>query len=536
MTKLELTINSRKQGWGPIEELPELLKNLPYAPYNKQERLGRVADWTAPEQPTTTTRKRNDQPTPTPFTQNDQQDDSFSIVDRANVSLRKSVMRFNKPSGLQQSRTTARNAPAQRGPTGQIKRPVRYNDKPRARATSIKVGASWKLIEELDFARMAKLYFDVEEPQDLAFQGSVNYYDKSFDRITVKTNVPLQHIEKVHSNPTASDDKYLLQLAQSDEKVVIATDSVLATLMCCHRSIYPWDVVITKRNNTLIFDKREGSTLDLVTVNENAAEPPVDSAEKDTNINSHEALAQEATSINRYFSQQSVVEDSKVVFSNDNSHSTGILASAGYRYRKWALGEDLTLVMRTKVDAAILAKDASPDSSIDIESSSYPMQDTQFVNIYALNEFDSRAVGSAGAPDWRQKLDAQRGAVIATEMKNNSNKLSRWTLESLLSGVDFMRIGFVTRANPKDRKRHQILGTTTVRPEDFADQINLNVGNGWGIIKVLADLCFERFADGKFIIVRDPVKPLLRFYQVSGSAHVEIVEEADENEDEDEDQ
>lgn len=44
------------------------------------------------------------------------------------------------------------------------------------------------------------------------------------------------------------------------------TDDVLATLMCAPRSTYPWDIVITKRGDVLVFDKRTNSSLDFLTV------------------------------------------------------------------------------------------------------------------------------------------------------------------------------------------------------------------------------------------------------------------------------
>lgn len=43
--------------------------------------------------------------------------------------------------------------------------------------------------------------------------------------------------------------------------------------------------------------------------------------------------------------------------------------------------------------------------------------------------------------DWRQRLESQRGAVFATELRNNSNKLSKWTAAALLSGVDMIKLG-----------------------------------------------------------------------------------------------
>jgi translation initiation factor 3 subunit D len=45
--------------------------------------------------------------------------------------------------------------------------------------------------------------------------------------------------------------------------------------------------------------------------------------------------------------------------------------------------------------------------------------------------------------DWRQKLDTQRGAVLATELKNNGCKLAKWTVASVLSGSEYLKIGYV---------------------------------------------------------------------------------------------
>ncbi|KAH6580512.1 hypothetical protein BASA60_002829 [Batrachochytrium salamandrivorans] len=99
------------------------------------------------------------------------------------------------------------------------------------------------------------------------------------------------------------------------------------------------------------------------------------------------------------------------------------------------------------------------------------------------------------------------GAVIATELKNNANKLCRWTYESILSGASQIRLGFVSRINPRDRKRHGILGSATYKPAELAQQIHLNIGNGWGLFKAFSDLCIG-LPDGKYLLMRDPNRPL----------------------------
>lgn len=176
---------------------------------------------------------------------------------------------------------------------------------------------------------------------------------------------------------------------------------------------------------------------DFVTVNENAMEPPLEVAEgiKDQ-LNTASQLSSEATFIINNFAQQSLKESAseKYEFPNPNpfnvdDEETETLASRGYRYRKFNLstGDEeppVTLIVRTEVDGVL--KTASGEN--------------QFVTIKALNEFDSK---SHAAIDWRSKLDSQRGAVVATEMKNNSCKLARWAVQSILADATYMKIGYL---------------------------------------------------------------------------------------------
>lgn len=55
-----------------------------------------------------------------------------------------------------------------------------------------------------------------------------------------------------------------------------------------------------------------------------------------------------------------------------------------------------------------------------------PSGEVQMMTIKAFNEWDS---SQAGGVDWRSKLDAQKGAVLATEIKNNNCKLAKWTIQ-----------------------------------------------------------------------------------------------------------
>merc|ERR1712150_348490 len=97
---------------------------------------------------------------------------------------------------------------------------------------------------------------------------------------------------------------------------VFATDAILATLMCCTRAMYSWDIVVQKIGGKIFLDKRDNTEFDLLTVSETAAEPPQDEG---SSLNSPRNLALEATFINHNFSQQVLKPDSeKYKFPEEN--------------------------------------------------------------------------------------------------------------------------------------------------------------------------------------------------------------------------
>jgi translation initiation factor 3 subunit D len=53
----------------------------------------------------------------------------------------------------------------------------------------------------------------------------------------------------------------------------------------------------------------------------------------------------------------------------------------------------------------------------------------------------------------------------------------------------------------------------TNKPRDFASQMALNLNNGWGIVRTIVDMVL-RMDEGKYVLVKDPNKSLLRLYQV----------------------
>ena len=99
-------------------------------------------------------------------------------------------------------------------------------------------------------------------------------------------------------------------------------------------------------------------------------------------------------------------------------------------------------------------------------------------------------------------------------------------------------IRFVSRANPRSNDKHVILGVIGWKPRDFANQMNLSLSNGWGIVRTIADMCLKRPGDenGKFVLVKDPNKSILRLYEVPASSFEEEEEEDDDVQEEGDDE
>ncbi|ETN83370.1 eukaryotic translation initiation factor 3 subunit 7 [Necator americanus] len=111
------------------------------------------------------------------------------------------------------------------------------------------------------------------------------------------------------------------------------------------------------------------------------------------------------------------------------------------------------------------------------------------------------------------KLDGQKGAVLATEIKNNSCKLAKWTVQALLANSDAIKFGYVSRMSVRNSAQHVILGTQQLRPVEFAQNISMNMDNGWGILRCVIDSCMRQ-PQGKYLLMKDPQSPVVRLYSL----------------------
>ncbi|CAH9081317.1 unnamed protein product [Cuscuta epithymum] len=522
-------------GWGPPESstvgslsVSSQPSYVPFAPFSRSDKLGRIADWTrgfpGQNRPGYNT-KQSAADSAFDFSGDDSfgplaadDESSFRLVDTASKSHHHGQDRpkfnsrrrfpFQNRSMLPQRRDEEVEARKREAEKERARRDRLYNlNRSGTNAgsrressvfkSSVDILPEWTMLDQIPFSTFSKLSFSAPEPEDLLICGGLEYYDRSYDRVTPRSDRRLERFKNRNFfKVTTTDDPVIRRLANEDKANVFATDTILSTLMCAPRSVYSWDIVIEKVGNKLFFDKRDGSQLDLLSVHETSQEPLPDVKE---DINSAYSLSVEAAYINQNFSQQVLVkEGSKVTFEEPNPFASEgeEVASVAYRYRRWKLDDDILLVARCEVQCVMEANNQK-----------------SFLTVNALNEFDPKFSGV----DWRQKLETQRGAVLATELKNNANKLAKWTAQALLASADMMKLGYVSRVHPRDHFNHVILAVVGYKPRDFASQINLNTSNMWGIVKSIVEL-FMKLNDGKYVLVKDPAKPQVRIYEVPPDA------------------
>eukprot|EP01088_Endostelium_zonatum_P007678 TRINITY_DN20030_c0_g1_i1.p1 TRINITY_DN20030_c0_g1~~TRINITY_DN20030_c0_g1_i1.p1 ORF type:complete len:559 (-),score=153.46 TRINITY_DN20030_c0_g1_i1:14-1690(-) len=538
-------------GWGPTEEsIPAKFIDVPHAQYRKTDSLSKVADNFG----SVNTKSRGDYTTQmfhsqTPFnTYGTEDPSSFQFTSDFKKKNLRSSARSNKDSGTWQqaggykSRQVSRNTRDfnNKNPRGQGNNRNPYNKNQRdsrpdyrnnpnrdpnsgpykknnyrqdkvTRDTSVEIKADWEVIESIDFAELRKTRGEiVSDPETIKENGSLGYYDNSFDNIEIRNNTPLvrQGNEKTSPNSTTTDDEIIremsLEYAQKypDYHIFFTTDSILSHLMTCPRSVYSWDVIIRKVGNAYFFDKREDSNLDLPTVNETSGLPSNQNEEQ-----SAERLSMEAGYINRVFAQQALSKNRNTINRGDGVGEDE--APVLYRYRKWDLGDNNLLIVRCEVNCVV-------EEGTKVK----------YGLIKALNEFDPKVTGV----DWRQSLETQRGTVLATEIKNNAHKLAKWTASAMLGGCEWLKLGYVSRGNRgMNAGSHVVLAVQSWRPLEFGPQsMGLSIGNLWGVWKVFMELS-KGLKSGTHVLVKDPAKGVVRLYAVPDDAF----EEGDAQEEED---
>jgi len=131
--------------------------------------------------------------------------------------------------------------------------------------------------------------------------------------------------------------------------------------------------------------------------------------------------------------------------------------------------------------------------------------DGNLVEVCTLNEWNPSVTS------WKKEIDNRVGLVLASELKNNSCRMTRVTAKALLAGATRVHIGFVTRQSSMDNKNHCLLTGLFYDTGVFASHLTITPRVLWGI----ADALFQYILplpEGKYLLAKQDATPNLTLY------------------------
>lgn len=341
--------------------------------------------------------------------------------------------------------------------------------------------------------------------------GTIGHYDVKYDRISTRQPVPLKVDEKIgiYNWVSTIENSFVEVIRENKDLSVFASDAVVATLMTVQSSVYPWDISVEKREGKIILDCDESRVLTYTTISENATTAP---DEKDNGINGAKKLSWEATMSNHYFGQQALLSDANCVLGPEPKFklpANKTRPRKGYIYKAWDMGGGVKLCVRCQVDSYVKEeKPAEAEEEEKGKKEASEKKEISLVNLRAANEFYE----TKRQMNWKQALENNRSLVTSEISINDSTKLTKWTIEALLGGVENIRIAYLARRKINDNKKHDIIEIARYTTKELKNLINLNYDVSWGILNLIIQALHEQ-EDGSYYLVKDPNKLIIRLYK-----------------------
>uniref|UniRef100_A0A0A9WWE2 Eukaryotic translation initiation factor 3 subunit p66 n=1 Tax=Lygus hesperus TaxID=30085 RepID=A0A0A9WWE2_LYGHE len=128
-----------------------------------------------------------------------------------------------------------------------------------------------------------------------------------------------------------------------------------------------------------------------------------------------------------------------------------------------------------------------------------------------VNEFDSKVATST--IDWRTKFDSQSGAILAGEIKNNMCRMMQVAAEGILSGAESIKLGYISRLQPRNPNKHEVLRVETYPCREFIKLLNTTPRAMFSSLKYFFQAALD-LEPGKYVLVRDPNQLSISIYSV----------------------
>ena len=253
-------------------------QDLPFAPFNKLEKVSKYCDVSNPTSrpPVTTTALASSVPI--------DEGDEFKVVEVKAVQKTKAQQPIKKrvavqPTQGKQPLTVAQNK-LYKMPTGHSRHYIPRTQTTRTKfKDNISAQADWSFIFEANKSNFDKAPISTFKVADLATVGKINEYDKTWDgKQTGKKNVPFTLPNTITLGTGPRSDRFLLEHIEknkgTEDPIIYTTDTILSSLLTVKNSVFPWDIVVVKEGNQIFLEPSEKNKLnytDILTVNENTA-------------------------------------------------------------------------------------------------------------------------------------------------------------------------------------------------------------------------------------------------------------------------
>lgn len=174
----------------------------------------------------------------------------------------------------------------------------------------------------------------------------------------------------------------------------------------------------------------------------------------------HHSLDQDATKQKQLDGENPFIED-------ENQLCTRV----GYYYKVWRIQEEDKERDKKEIKVCVRCQvhchNNVPKGEDEMET----------MNLYTFNEHNLQMT------NWRTNIDTSVVTCLNKEIHNNSFKASRWLIQALLADVDHIKFAFVSRKDMSMNDKHQVLATHTIRTQNWAKQLNLNLDDMWKNLK-----------------------------------------------------
>ena len=156
----------------------------------------------------------------------------------------------------------------------------------------------------------------------------------------------------------------------------------------------------------------------------------------------------------------------------------------GYKYNLFKLKADMIVCVRCQINSYTVNANG----------------EKEYNNLFVLPEWNEKRQG------WSANLDASATTMLTKEITDNSSKFSRWTMQSLMDGVDKMKFAFIQR-DGSSTQNHKVVGFQAIATKAFATQINLNVPNCWAVLKdVIETVQQQEESHAEYLYLKEPLQ------------------------------